>query len=578
MKYLLTTLNAKFSHSSLALRYLKTYCKNEAFEPDIMEFTINQHVDDIVRTIMMHHYDVVVFSLYIWNYEMSLKIAEDLKTINPNIKIIFGGPEVSYEPKEILSDLPYVDIIIYGEGERSYFALMHALESNNALDNLRGIVYRDGHLYETEKEPLIDNLDEIPFPYENLDGLDNRKIYYESSRGCPFNCQYCLSSTTGRVRYFSVERVKRDLQFFLDQAVDQVKFVDRTFNANPKRALEILKFLHENDNQKTNFHFEIVASLLNQETLEFLKQVRVGLFQFEIGVQTTNDETMAAIKRNIDFAQLSQAVVQLSSYQNIHLHLDLIAGLPFEPYDTFLNSFEQVMALQPEKLQLGFLKLLKGSGLRRNKELYGYVFSNQAPYEIFYNNYISYDELIQLKLVEEIVEIYYNSKRFSNALDMVIQKHYNRAVDFYIEFSQYWLENDLFEKPHKLSELYRFLKAFYIFKEFSSVDAFEEVLMYDYYENNPKLTDLFDFYPDKHFNNQCYQFLKEQDFLEGDLTPKQWLKRSRFIVFKLDILQYVHSKFEVEQWNENILMFDYQGGNKIFNRAIAYNVTDEIKE
>ncbi|MBN2796250.1 MAG: DUF4080 domain-containing protein [Clostridia bacterium] len=578
MKYLLTTLNAKFSHSSLAIRYLKKYCEGHAFEPEIMEFTINQHVDDIVRQIMMHHYDVVIFSSYIWNYEMSLKIAEDLKTINPEIKIVFGGPEVSYDPINLLEQHHFIDIIMFGEGERTYFELMSALDENKSLEAIKGIAYRGNQIVQNEKRALIDDLDEVPFPYSDLSDLEHRKIYYESSRGCPFNCQYCLSSTTGRVRFFSLERVKQDLKFFIDEKVDQVKFVDRTFNANPKRALEIMRFLHENDNQKTNFHFEIVASLLNDETIEFLKKVRIGLFQFEIGVQTTNHDTMIAIKRNIDFNQLSEAVIKLSDNKNIHLHLDLIAGLPYEPFQVFLNSFERVMALKPEKLQLGFLKLLKGSGLRVNANAYGYVFSKQAPYEIFYNHYISYDELITLKFVEEIVEIYYNSKRFKYALDMIIEKHYNRAVDFYLEFSKYWLRNDLFEKPHKISELYQTLMNFYLEKAFDKLDVFKEVLMYDYYENHPKLTDVFEFYPDKNFNNLCYSFLKDHNTMDETLSPKQWLKRSRFIVFKINILDYILSNYEREQWTTTVIMFDYEGSNKIFNRAVAYNVTDKIKE
>lgn len=579
MKYLLTTLNSKFSHSSLAIRYLKKFCESQSFEPEIREYTINQHVDDIVRDIMSDDFDVITFSCYIWNYEMTLKIAEDIKLINPKVKLLLGGPEVSYNPLALLKELPYADGIMYGEGELTYEAVMSALETKADLSGIEGLVYRDGECYENSPRPLMESLDSVPFPYEDLSELDHRKIYYESSRGCPFNCQYCLSSTTGHVRFFSLERVKGDLQFFLDHKVEQVKFVDRTFNANPKRALEILKYIHSHDNNYTNFHFEIVASLLDDETMAFLKQVRVGLFQFEIGVQTTNPETMSAIQRNIDFLKLSDAVKQLSAYHNIHLHLDLIAGLPYENYESFLNSFEEVIALKPEKLQLGFLKLLKGSGLRRHSDMYGYIYSHQAPYEIFYNKYIGYKELVSLKHVEEMVEIYYNSKRFKNSIDMIIKKHYNRAVDFYVDLSKYWLSKELFKQPHKMTKLYQILLDFYIVHFKDEQSNFMEVLKYDYYANHQKQTDVFSFHPDKIFNNLCYEFLKAQTLFDNHgLSPKQWLKRCRFIAFEMDIINYISSNFEVIEYDRHILMFDYEVASTVFERSAVYDITETINK
>ncbi|MBI9013595.1 MAG: DUF4080 domain-containing protein [Clostridiales bacterium] len=574
MKNLLLTLNSKYSHSSLAIRYLSQYVRDESFCPEIKEYTINQHVDDIVRDIFNKEYKVIAFSCYIWNYEMTLKIAEDIKTIDPSIVIIFGGPEVSYQSNDILMEYAFIDYIIFGEGELTYKELCEYLFlKQGSLENIKGIAYRGEKVIKTEDRELIKDLDCVPFPYETLEGLEFRKLYYESSRGCPFNCQYCLSSTTGHVRYFSLERVKQDLKFFLDRHVEQVKFVDRTFNANPKRALEIMKFIVEHDNKKTNFHFEIVASLLDEETIEYLKDVRVGLFQFEIGVQSTNQETITAIKRNVEFDRISNSVKRLSAHKNIHLHLDLIAGLPFENLTTFLNSFEDVYALQPEKLQLGFLKLLKGSGLRLNAKDHNYVFSKQAPYEIFYNKYITFKELIDLKFLEEIVELYYNSNRFINSLDMVIKKHYNRAVDFYLEFADYWKTNGLFDQPHKLIKLYEILIQFYQDKSYEGLDQFKEVMKFDYYLNNQKTpSTVFNMKEEKSFHNACYDYLKTLSSREK--SAKQWLKQVKFIMFKFDVLEYIASDYQDIKQTEQVLMYDYDVEYQVFYKSTYQDVTN----
>lgn len=576
MKNLLVTLNSKYSHSSLAIRYLSQYVKNECYFPELKEYTINQHIDDIVRDIFNKDYKVISFSCYIWNYEMTLKIAEDIKTIDPTIIIVFGGPEVSYQSDEVLKEHHFIDYVIFGEGEETYKALCaYLFLDEGELNSLNGIAYRNEKIILNKSRNLINNLDEVPFPYENLDGLEFRKLYYESSRGCPFNCQYCLSSTTGHVRFFSLERVKKDLMFFIDRDVEQVKFVDRTFNADPRRALEIIKFIVENDNKITNFHFEIVASLLDEETIDYLKDVRVGLFQFEIGVQSTNEDTITAIKRNVNFERIAKSVRILSSYKNIHLHLDLIAGLPFENLKSFYASFEDVYALKPEKLQLGFLKLLKGSGLRLNANEYGYVYSKQAPYEIFYNNFISYRELIDLKFVEEIVELYYNSNRFINSLDMMVKKHYNRAVDFYLEFATYWKVNGLFDQPHKLIKLYDILIKFYEEKLFNGLMIFKEVMKLDYFINNQKApSTVFDIKEDKVFHNACYDYLK--NISSREKSAKQWLKQMKFVVFKIDIKKYIESSFEEIDSNDIVLMFDYAIDYQVFYKSTYVDVTNEL--
>jgi radical SAM superfamily enzyme YgiQ (UPF0313 family) len=574
MNNLLIAINAKYSHTSLAVRYLKACSKDEVWSPKVLEYTINQHEDDIIRNIMTYDPDLVTFSCYIWNYEMILRICKDLRMINPSIKILLGGPEVSYDSLEILKAHDQIDVIMIGEGEDSYCELCEYIYKKKDLSQVKGIVYKDQGFLKTPDRPLIGSLDLIPFPYESLEGLEHKKLYYESSRGCPYNCQYCLSSTTGRVRFFSLERVKEDMMFFLKQDVLQVKFVDRTFNANPKRALEIMKFIKKNDNQKTNFHFEIVASLLDDETMVFLETVRPGLFQFEIGVQTTYDKTMAAIERNISFEVLSEKVRALSSNKNVHIHLDLIAGLPFETYDIFLSSFEAVYRLKPEMLQLGFLKLLKGSGLRINKELYGYVFSNYAPYEIYYNKYISYKALNTLKDLEAVVELFYNNGRFNNALEMMIEKHYQRAVDFYLDLANYYRKNGYFDQPHKVSYLYEILMDFYRDSCSKEVQVFKEVLKYDYYLNFSKEIALWGDLKDKTFKNTCYDLLKEKTiFFEEDLSPKEWLKRLTFVMFDMDVIKFLESHFEELYKNNTILVFDHKKKDGISNTALSYNVT-----
>ncbi len=586
MNNLITTLNSKFSHSSLAIRYLQKFVEEETYKPNLIEFTINQHVDDIVREIYEGNYDVIAFSCYIWNYEMILKIAEDLKTVSPEKKIIFGGPEVSYRPNEIMEKYKFVDYIISGEGEITYKELCeYIFLSKGKLCEIDGITYKDESVIENKPRALITDLDIVPFPYSDLIELENRKIYYESSRGCPFNCQYCLSSMTGRVRSFSIERVKKDLQFFIDKEVEQIKFVDRTFNADPKRALEIFKYLHENDNGVTNFHLEMVASLLDEETLEFLSTVRIGLFQFEIGVQTTNTDTIAAIKRNIEFVKISDRVKKLSEFKNIHLHLDLIAGLPHENYESFLNSFEDVYALRPEKLQLGFLKLLKGSGLRVNANEYGYIYSKQAPYEIFKNDYISFDELIKLKYLEEILEMYYNSGRFRNSLEMIIKNYYDRAVDFYIDFSMYWKENNLFDQPHKQIKLYQILKDYYEFRAFENLEGFSDIVKHDYFLNNQKAPfGVFNIENSKDFTNSCYDFVKDSGEIENMLedtesvSPKALLKRLKFITYDYDVFKIISSDFKEVVKNNMIIMYDYHIEYKVFDKSKSIDITNYIKK
>ncbi len=592
MKLLLTTLNSKFTHSSLALRYIHTYIKSEYPEVVLNEYTINNQLDYIVREIYQGKFDVVAFSVYIWNVEASCLIAKNLKKVAPGLKIIFGGPEVTFESVEFLKAHPYVDAILRGEGEQTFMDFMnriHAsepdfLEGKDCFEGLKGITYRvskdtGAEVVSLPDQPLIENLDIIPFPYESFEGLDNRILYYESSRGCPFNCQYCLSSTIKGVRFFSLDRVKADLKRFVDLNVMQVKFIDRTFNADKRRALDIFKYLHEIDNGYTNFHFEITADRLDDDTIAFLECVRPGLFQFEIGVQTTNAATLLEIQRFVDFEKLRRACNTLSSYRNIHLHLDLIAGLPYEGYDRFMQSFDDVYSMRPEMLQLGFLKLLKGSGLRMRKEKYGYVYNEVPPYEIMATAEMDFDEMIRLKGIEDMVEHFYNNQKFTHALEFIIKVNGLLPSKLYELLSEYWHRNGWHHKAHNQDTLYQVLEAFYMASDFSYPDFFKEVLKFDYVRQSSRRK-LYQVKEETAFRQSVHAFLQSEEnrqrYLPAyiDMSAKAIVKLVRFETFKYDILEAIGRDYaEIHEVPEPItLLFDYSIEQNPFDKSIYHKV------
>jgi len=488
MKTLLTTLNSRHIHSNLAIRYLYCCCKKNFPQLTVQEFTINQNPDYCLGEIFRGGHGAVCFSCYIWNITATLKLIANLKKVSPNSAIILGGPEVSFDPEEIMRLNPAVDYIIIGEGEITFKELLAFLAKGQGEPaHIEGLTYRQGNgIKTTPARPLIADLGQIPFPYteEDLPALNNRIIYYESSRGCPFGCSYCLSSTLQGVRFFPLKRVKQDLKFFLDAGVKQVKFVDRTFNVKRSRSLEIMRWLHEHDNGHTNFHFEMVADLLDEETLDFLQDVRPGLFQLEIGVQTTNPHTLQAIHRTGDLPQLSRVIKILKSRANIHLHLDLIAGLPCEDYASFKQSFNHVYALRPDNLQLGFLKLLKGTPIRENKALHGYVYRDDPPYEVLANKYLRFADMLRLKGMEEMLELYSNSGHFTFALHYALDRHYAEPADFFEDLSKYWEAKGHHHAAHKKTEQYHILLRFYANKNLPDREIFSEILKLDFLSHN----------------------------------------------------------------------------------------------
>lgn len=444
-KVILAALNAKYIHSNLALRYLSRFQNNnQKHHVETMEFTINQRLDFIAEELFRKQPDVVLFSCYIWNVEMLRQLCPILKKIMPDCVIGFGGPEVSYESETFLRENPAVDFVMRGEGELVFTKYLEHLDAGNpaTLGEIESLTYRQGdEIFSTPQMHPMD-LALLPFPYEDdFSDVQNQIIYYESSRGCPYHCGYCLSSVENGVRFVPLDKVLPDLQKFLDKNVPQVKFIDRTFNCKKSHAMAIWKYLHEHDNGVTNFHFEITADLIDQETIDFLKTVRKGLFQFEIGVQSTNPQTIRAINRNVDFAALSEIVQQIKDGGNIHQHLDLIAGLPYEDYDSFGCSFNDVYALHPEQLQLGFLKVLKGSMLHQKQKEFEIVYHDTAPYEVLTTHELPYADTLRLKYVEEMVETYYNSGRFLHTLAYLVPL-YESPFAFFEALSQFWVSEN----------------------------------------------------------------------------------------------------------------------------------------
>lgn len=521
-KILLSTLNAKYIHSSLALRYLKAYCKQySSLEMDIKEFSINEFEPDIQGRIFRQAPDILCFSCYIWNIRMILDICHDYKQVSPHTIIVLGGPEVSYDAITVLQENPAVDFIVRGEGEASFNELLHALADDGPVREILGISYRlDGEIRQNSDRALIADLDTIPFPYpNNLAEFQDKIIYYESSRGCPFNCSYCLSSTQRGIRYLSLERVKRDLSLLMGQQVREVKFVDRTFNCHERRALEIMRFIIEQVSF-SKFHFELDASLLSEEMLDFLETVPADLFNFEIGIQSTNPAALEEVNRQTDWQKLSRNIRRLQAYQNIHLHLDLIAGLPYESYTAFSGSFNDVYTLKPAVLQLGFLKLLKGSAIRETISQHHYLFQKQAPYQVLANQFLSYTDLLKLKDIEELLEKYHNSGDMQQSLAYIVTSVYdNDAFAFFEDLAVYWNEQGFFAVGHKKDRLYSFLMQYMQNRHAQHAEIINELLIYDYCMRNRSnsLPDHLISNNPGNVNQEIYQYIKDQAFLQTHL-------------------------------------------------------------
>lgn len=482
MKILLVACNAKYIHSNLAVYDMQAYASDYADHIVLKEYTINQQKDDIMRDIYLEHPDVVCVSCYIWNLSFVKELMADLIKILPGVDFWAGGPEVSYDAEKFLTENSEFKGVMVGEGEETFKELAGYYVEKNPQDlkNMTGICYRDGDQIIHNGWRQIMDLSSIPFIYKDLSEFKNRIIYYESSRGCPFSCSYCLSSIDKKLRFRDTETVKKELQFFIDNKVPQVKFVDRTFNCKHDHAMAIWKYINEHDNGVTNFHFEISADLLREEELQEMSTMRPGLIQLEIGVQSTNPDTIKAIHRTMDFEKLKGIVDRIHSFGNIHQHLDLIAGLPYEDYDSFRHSFNDVYALKPQQLQLGFLKVLKGSHMMEMCREYGIVYKTQEPYEVLSTKWLDYDHVLKLKTVENMVEVYYNSGQFQNTLEY-LENFFQDAFSIYERLGSFYMEKGYGDVSHTRMRRYEILLEFLEDVPEISMDQVKDQMVYDLY-------------------------------------------------------------------------------------------------
>ncbi|NGT58298.1 DUF4080 domain-containing protein [Clostridium perfringens] len=550
MKILLTAINSKYIHSNLAVRYLKAFTKDLDFQGDIKEFSINDRVENILEGIIEEKPDVVAFSCYIWNMEFVNRLAELIKLVDPNIEILYGGPEVSYEGKEFLENHEG-EYVIVGEGEKTFREFVLYKLGEGKIEDIKGLNYkRDGKVFENPKRPEMD-MNELVFPYTYEEDINNKIVYYEASRGCPFKCKYCLSSVMHGVRFLDVERVKKELRYFMERGLKLVKFVDRTFNCNREYTVELLKYLSEQDTE-TRFHFEVAADLLTEEQIEILNNAPKGRFQLEVGVQTTNNEVLHNINRYITYENIKEKVLKVAAGKNVMQHLDLIAGLPGEDLESFKKSFNDVHAIRPDEIQLGFLKLLKGSSMREEAEKWGIVYSPYAPYEIIRSKDISYEELLLLKKVEAMVDKYYNSCKFNNVIKFFLNI-YEKPFDFYYDLAMFFEEKGNFKRSIGNVEYYKILLDFYLEKIGGEDEGlFKEVLKFDYLCFNKKR-----WLPD--FLVRTITKEDEQN-IKDSFHRQMPFKKAHIEKFEIDIINYIKNgeiNFEPKYLIFDEMNFDY---------------------
>lgn len=563
MKTIVTTLNAKYIHTCLALRYLKAYAEPE-FPVEIVEFTIKDPAMNIVTELFSKQPDVIGFSCYIWNIEETIPVINMLKKIAPEVTIVLGGPEVSYDTEYWMKRLPEVDAIVIGEGEATFKELLSTLKNGQDLANVKGIAYRsNGEITFTHPREKLD-LNEIPSPFrfeDDLPHLPKRITYVETSRGCPFSCQFCLSSIEMGVRYFDIERMKEELLFLMDHGAKTIKFVDRTFNIKRDYALEMFQFLIDNHREGCVFQFEITADIMRPEIIEFLNEhAPPGLFRFEIGVQSTNDETNRLIKRRQNFEKLANIVTMIKNGGKIVQHLDLIAGLPKEDYASFRKTFNDVFALKPEELQLGFLKLLRGTGLRIQAKEFGYIYMDHAPYEILGNDVLSFAEIAKIKQVEDVLNKYWNDHRMDFTIEYLIDRCFETPFDFFQSFGAFWEERGWARIGHQLEDLFVRLLAFLQHKNIKELDIVLGLMKLDYlrYQKHKPRKIWWDSSITKDMRQLIFKAISERNLLENANLPsteKNFFKHTVIETVPFDV-KYFLSTNEIK-CDESILIVYY---------------------
>lgn len=617
MKIVLAAINAKYIHSNLAVYSLKAYAQkylkqdktacrqiiedkmaggcepeNTSGKPccpdiEIAEYTINHQKDDVLMDLYRKKPDVLAFSCYIWNIDYVKELTAELKKLLPEADIWLGGPEVSYDAEKVLEECSEITGVMCGEGEETFrelaeFYCSAGTDKRSGLRDIAGISWRDADrmICRNASRPLTD-LNKIPFVYEDLSRFENRILYYETSRGCPFSCAYCLSSIDKKVRFRDFSLVREELDFFLEHKVPQVKFVDRTFNCNKKHAMEIWRHIAEHDNGVTNFHFEISADLLDEDALELFGTMRPGLIQLEIGVQSTNGDTIREIRRTMDLPRLRKMVAAVHAGKNIHQHLDLIAGLPYENMESFRRSYGDVYSMKPQQLQLGFLKVLKGSYMHEKASEYGICHKDHAPYEVLYTNWLSYEDVMRLKSVEEMTEVYYNSGQFANTMEH-LAREYENPFDLYEELGLYYERNNLEKLSHARIRRYDILLDFLKEKFADSperIDFYRELMIFDLYlrenmKSRPAWAD-----DQSVHKEQCAAFFRKEEeqkrYLKGyeGFQARQLAKMTHVEFFHFPVNR------EMVSWKScrgsYPVLFDYQNRDALTGNAAAYTLTPE---
>lgn len=565
MNIILTAINAKYIHSNLAVYSLKAFVPRYEEEINIREYTINQPLDDILMDLYEAGPDVVCFSCYLWNIQYVEQIITELPKILPDTEIWLGGPEVSYDAPAMLGRYPMVSGIMFGEGEETFRELAeYFYEEGKELRGIRGIVFRDrdGTVVRNESRPTMD-LSGIPFVYEKLENFRNRIIYYESSRGCPFSCSYCLSSVDKCLRFRDIGLVKKELQFFIDHEVPQVKFVDRTFNCRHDHAMAVWEYIREHDRGKTNFHFEIAADLLNEEELRLINSMRPGLIQLEIGVQSVNPRTIREICRRMDLDKVRSNTARIREAGNVHQHLDLIAGLPHENIESFERSFNEVYGMRPEQLQLGFLKVLKGSLMHEKAEEYGILYQDRAPYEVLSTRWLSYGEIIRLKKVEEMVEVYYNSAQFANTLRR-LEGHFPSAFAMYEALGAYYEKNGLYGMNHSRIARYEILYRFLCGSGVKNPEEYRQWLTLDLYlRDNVKNRPAF-------LGESAVEKQEAADFYKREAQEHRFLKG-----YEAYDSRQMRKMTHLERIGGKLLLFDYRNRSPLTGDAAVFCITPE---
>lgn len=576
MKIVLSTLNAKYIHTSLGIRYLKAYAEPD-YEVELAEYTIKDPAINIVTDLYSKKPEIIGFSCYIWNIEETIKVIKMMKKINPSLFIVLGGPEVTYDTREWMEKIPEVDCIIMGEGEQSFKQLLDELHGEQNFANVSGIAYRENNAIQFKPQRNKVDLKSLPSPYrfkEDLPHLSKRVTYIETSRGCPFSCQFCLSSIEVGVRYFDREKVKDDIRYLMDNGAKTIKFVDRTFNISRSYAMEMFQFLIDEHKPGTVFQFEITADIMRPEVIQFLNDnAPKGLFRFEIGVQSTNDQTNELVMRRQNFSKLTRTVTMVKEGQKIDQHLDLIAGLPEEDYNSFKKTFNDVFELRPEELQLGFLKMLRGTGLRLRAADHDYVYMDHSPYEILKNNVLSFEDIIRIKQVEDVLEKYWNDHRMDETVEYLVSEVFPSPFDFFQEFGTFWDKKGWTRIGHQLEDLYKHLHDFLEKTKRDDLDIVSGLMRYDYLRNQkhkprkPWWNDALS----KQERSKIYRSILDnplilgEEFASKQLSEKDLFKHTVLEEMPFNLNHYLETGKIIEENSIVLVHYDLQSATSVYS-------------